>query len=167
VEDKIIEKVDEKIKEIVDDEITPNNLDYLYKLSKIKHVTKEGKNTMRYNEYGNYRDYNGRGNYGRGGYGNYNEYGNYGDGSYGEYNDGYNARGRDSKYRGYGHLDRMYGEYGRYSENRERYGAGQETDKSFHYMIESLEDFIKVLQEEAQTPQQKQMLNEALQRSMR
>lgn len=78
----------------------------------------------------------------------------------------YGRRGVDSKYRGYGHLDRMADEYGRYQESRERYGASQETDKSFHYMLEALEDYIKVLNEEAETQQQKQMLMETLQRSM-
>lgn len=34
-------------------------------------------------------------------------------------------------------------------------------------MAKALEDFIRVLHEEAETPQQKQMLNETLQRSMR
>ena len=72
----------------------------------------------------------------------------------------------DMKYRGDDELDRMSGEYGRYQESR-RYGAGEETDKSFHYMVKALEDFIKVLHEEAETPQQHQMLNETLQRSMR
>ena len=52
-------------------------------------------------------------------------------------------------------------------DNRSRYGASEETDKSFHYMVKALEDFIKVLHEETETPQQKQMLNETLQRSMR
>ena len=62
----------------------------------------------------------------------------------------------------------MYDDYGRYMESRERYGAGdQETDKSFHYMVKALEDFIKVLHEEAETPQQKQQLMESLQNSMR
>jgi hypothetical protein len=70
------------------------------------------------------------------------------------------------KYRGEEELDRMHGEYGRYMDNRNRYGAGEETDRSFHYMVKSLEDFIKVLHEEAETPQQKQQLKEALQRSM-
>ena len=60
----------------------------------------------------------------------------------------------------------MYDEYGRYMESRERYGAGEETDKSFHYMVKALEDFIKVLHEEAETPQQKQQLRDSLQRSM-
>ena len=70
------------------------------------------------------------------------------------------------KYRGYDEMDRMMGEYGRYQESR-RYGGPEETDKSFHYMVKALEDFIMVLKEEAETPQQKQMLNETLQRSMR
>ena len=158
MEEKTIEKVNEKIKEIVDDEITPNNLDYLYKLSKIKHLTKEDKN-MNYNGYNNYGEY-GRDSYGRERYGNYNNYGEYGRGSY-------NARGRDMKYRGDDSLDRMANEYGRYMENRERYGAGKETEESYRYMTEALKDFTKYLFEIAETPQQKQMLMDALQNSMR
>lgn len=86
--------------------------------------------------------------------------------TYGRYNN-YGARGYDMKYRGYDHLDRLSGEYNRYNESRERYGNNEDTDKSYHYMIKALEDFIMVLHEEAETPQQKQMLNETLQRSMR
>ena len=102
------------------------------------------------------------GNYGRAGYDAYgrNEYGNYGRDSYGR-------RGYDMKYRGEDELDRMSGEYGRYMESRSRYGAGEETDKSFHYMVKALEDFIRVLHEEAETPQQKQELMQVLQNSMR
>ena len=161
MEEKIITKVEEKIKEILDEDINPNNLDYLVKLSKIKHLAKEDKEM--YGNYGNYGNYGanyGRGGYGNYGRGNYGEYGNYGEGSYGR-------RGRDARYRGDEELDRMAGEYGRYQESRNRYGAGEETDKSFHYMVKALEDFVKVLYEEAETPQQKQMLNETLQRSMR
>jgi len=160
MEDKVLEKVDEKIKEIIDSDINVNNIDNLYKLSKIKHMTKEDKNM----NYGNYGNYNGRGP-GRGSYG---EYGRGGYGNYGEYGEGsYGRRGRDSRYRGDDSIDRMSGEYGRYMENRSRYGASEETDKSFHYMVKALEDFICVLQEEADSPSQKQMLNEALQRNMR
>ena len=65
------------------------------------------------------------------------------------------------KYGGEEEADRMAGE-------RERYGANdQETDKSFHYMVKALEDFIMVLKQEAESPQQKQQLMEALQNSMR
>ena len=157
MEEKLIEKTDEQIKNILETGINTNNLENLYKLSKIRHMAKEDKDM-----YGNYGNYSGRGpghgaygEYGRGNYGNYGEYGNYG------------RRGYDMKYRGDDELDRMAGEYGRYQESRSRYGASEETDKSFHYMVKALEDFIKVLHEEAETPQQHQMLNETLQRSMR
>lgn len=120
------------------------------------------------NNYGNYGARRpGYDSYGRENYG---EYGNYGEGSYGEYGRGgsYGRRGRDMKYRGDDSLDRMSGEYGRYMESRERYGAGsQETDKSFMYMVKALEDFIMVLKEEADSPQQKQQLMQSLQNSMR
>ena len=158
MENKVIEKTEEEIKKIIDEGLNINNLDTLYKLSKIKHMAKEDEN-MNYGNYGARRPgYDSYGNYGEYGRGNYGEYGNYGN---------YGARGYDRKYRGHEHLDRMAGEYGRYSENRERYGAGEETDKSFHYMLEALKDFIRVLHEESNTPQQKQELNQALQSSMR
>lgn len=157
--EKLEKKTEESITKILDEGINTNNLDHLYKLTKINHMAKEDENM----NYGNYGNYNGRGP-GHGSYGNYGEYGrdNYGD--YGRGN--YGARGRDMRYRGEDELDRMYGEYGRYQESRSRYGAGEETDKSFHYMVKALEDFIKVLHEEADTPQQKQQLRESLQRSM-
>lgn len=143
-------KTEESINKILKEGITTNNLDHLYKLTKINKMSKEEDNM-----YGNYGNYNGR----RAGYDTYGreEYGNYGN---------YGRRGYDMKYRGEEELDRMHGEYGRYMDNRNRYGAGEETDKSFRYMIKSLEDFIRVLHEEAETPQQKQQLKEALQRSM-
>ena len=150
MEDRLLEKVDEKINQILDEDINVNNLEYLYKLSKIKHYTKEDKDM-----YGNYGRRPGYDSYGRG-------YGNYG-----EYDRSYGRRGYDMKYRGDDSLDRMSGEYGRYMESRQRYGAGEETDKSFHYMVKALEDFIQVLHEEAETEPQRQMLRETLQRSMR
>ena len=156
MEDKVIEKVDEKIKHILDEDINTNNLDHLYKLSKIKHMAKEDKEM--YGEYGNYGRRAGYDAYGRGDYRGYNNYGR----------DEYGRRGYDMKYRGNEHLDRIYDDYGRYMESRERYGANdQETDKSFHYMVKALEDFIMVLKEEAETPQQKQQLMQSLQNSMR
>ena len=156
MEEKVIEKVDKSIEKIVNEGITTNNLEHLYKLSKIKHLAKEDKN-MNYNEYGNYGarrpGYDSYGRY-------YGEYNNYGEGSYGR-------QGRDMRYRGDEHLSRMSNEYGRYMESRNRYGAGEETDKSFHYMVKALEDFIMVLKEEADSPEQKQQLMQSLQNSMR
>ena len=155
--EKLEKKTEESINKILDEGITTNNLDHLYKLTKINHIAKEGENM----NYGNYSNYGARrpgyDSYGRDNYG---EYGNYGE--------NYGRRGRDMKYRGDDSLDRMSGEYGRYMESRQRYGAGsQESDKSFHYMVKALEDFVMVLKEEAETPQQKQQLMETLQNSVR
>ena len=159
MEDKVIEKTEESIKKIIDDGITTNNLDHLYKLSKIKHMAKEDKEM-----YGNYSGRRaGYDSYGRGNYGNYEGYGNYSE--YGRGN--YGARGRDMRYRGDDYMDRMSNEYGRYMESRERYGTGEESDKAFHFMTKALGEYLDFLHEEADTPQKKQMLNETLQNSMR
>ena len=153
MEEDLKKKTEESIKRILKEGITTTNLDHLYKLSKINHIAKE-EDSM-YGEYGNYGEYGARG--GRGG--SYGEYGNYGE---------YGARRGRRRYRGDDYMDRMSEEYGRYQESRQRYGANdQETDKSFHYMVKALEDFIKVLEEEAENPQQKQQLRQALQNSMR
>lgn len=159
--EKLQKKSEESINKILDEGITTNNLDHLYKLVDIYKDAKEVEN-MNYGEYGNYGGRGpGHGSYGRENYGEYGNYGNYGRDSYGR-------RGYDMKYRGDDSLDRMSGEYGRYMESRSRYGAGsQESDKSFHYMVKALEDFIMVLKEEAESPEQKQQLMQALQNSMR
>ena len=150
--EKLKEKTEESINNILNEGITTNNLEHLYKLSKINHIAKE-EESMNYGTYGR----PGYDSYGRNYYRGYDNYGR----------DEYGRRGYDMKYRGEEENDRMMGEYGRYMENRNRYGASEETDKSFHYMIKALEDFIKVLHEEAETPQQKQQLTQALQNSMR
>ena len=144
VEDRVVEKTEEIIKQILEEGINTNNIDNLYKLSKIKHIAKEDKDM--------YNNYGGR----RAGYD-----------SYGYYGDNYGRRGYDMKYRGEEEIDRMHNEYGRYMESRNRYGASEETDKSFHYMVKALDDFIRVLYEEADNPQQKQELMQTLQNSMR
>ena len=146
---ELLKQTEEKIKEILENEISPSNIEHLDKLVDIYKDTKEVESM-------NYGNYGGR----RAGYDSYGRYEDYGRDSYGR-------RGYDMKYRGDESLDRMYGEYGRYQESRSRYGAGEETDKSFHYMVKALEDFIMVLKEEAETPQQKQMLMQSLQSSTR
>lgn len=146
----------EKIKEINESDITPNNIDNLGKLIDIVKDIKEVESMYNYGNYG-------RGSYGeygrRAGYDSYGNYDNYG-------RDEYGRRGRDMKYRGDDELDRLSGEYGRYMENRSRYGAGEETDKSFFHMTEAYKDFGKVLQETAETPKQQQMLRDAVQSMM-
>ena len=142
MEQKLEETTKKSIEKILNEGLTTNNLDYLYKLAKINHIAKEDKDM--YNDYGRYGRTPGHGSYGE-----------------------YGRRGYDMKYRGDESLDRMAGEYGRYQESKSRYGASEETDKSFHYMVKALEDFIMVLKEEADTPEQKQQLMQSLQNSMR
>ena len=149
--EELIKKSKEAIERTIKEGITTTNIDNLYKLVDIYKDAKEVED-MNYGNYGGRRA--GYDTYGRDGYGNYGR-------------DNYGRRGYDMRYRGDEEIDRMSGEYGRYMENRNRYGASEETDKSFHYMIKALEDFIMVLHEEAETPMQKQQLNEALQKSMR
>ena len=153
----------DKVKNLLEEsnnEITGNNLEAIgdlvdiYKdICNVEYWYEKEDNEM----YGN----NGRDSYGEYGRGYYGEYGRRG-------RDYYGRRERDSRgrYRGDDEMDRMMGEYGRYMESRNRYGAGEETDKSFHYMVKALEDFIKVLHEEADTEQQRQMLRETIQRSV-
>ena len=157
MEEEVAKKSSEAIKRIMKDGIATTNIDNLYKLVDIYKDMKEVESMNNYGEYNEYRDYNGRGP-GHGSYGEYNR------GRYGEYNEGYNARGRDSKYRGYGHLDRMYNEYGNYSYGRERYGANEDTKKSLEYMLRSMEDFARMLKEEAQSQEEVNMIKQTAQR---
>lgn len=156
---------EEKIKSLLEEsqgEINMNNLEVFGELIDIhKDIANEEYWCMKEESemYGNYND-------GRGGYGNYGEYGRYGRESYGR--EQYGRRERDSRgrYKGHDYIDNMYSDYGRYEENRGRYGASEETDKAFHYMNKSLEDFIRYLFEDADDDQQRQMIRETLQRSM-
>lgn len=146
MEHKLIDKTSELIDQILDEGINTSNLDPLYKLTKIKHIAKEDKDM--YREYGNYY---GRDNYGRGDYRGYNDYG---------------RRERDGRgrYRGHEHLDRAYDYYGRYEEGRERYGANEDTKRSLKYMLESMEDFARMLREEAQSQDEIEMIRQTAQR---
>ena len=148
---------EDKIKELLEEsqgEITGNNLEALGELIDIhKDIAneeywceKEEGEGMRYGHYDyDHRDYD---RYGR---------------------DEYGTRRRDSRgrYRGHDYLDDMYDYYGRYMESRGRYGDSEDKNMSYHYMVKALEDFIKVLEEEAESTEQKQMLHQALQNAMR
>ena len=153
MEEKLQKKAKEAIERILKDGIATTNLDHLYKLTKINHMLKEEENMN--NNYGNY---NGRGPT-HGSYGNYNEYR-----AYDNYNDGYGRRGYDAKYRGHEYMDRMYNEYGRYMEDKQHYGANEDTKRSLQYMLKSMEDFARMLKEEAQSQEEVQMIRETAQR---
>ena len=140
MDEKLLTKTQEAINRILKEGIATTNLDHLYKLTKIKHMIKEEENM--YNEYN-------RGNYG-------NEYGRYGN--------EYGRRGYDAKYRGHEYMDRMYNEYGRYEEARERYGANEDTKRSLKYMLESMEDFARMLKNEAKSQEEVEMIKQTAQR---
>ena len=154
MEEKVLEASKKSIQNIIKEGIATTNIDNLGKLVDIYKDIKEVESM-------NYGEYNGRGpghgSYGRDNYGEYNR-------GYGEYNNGYGRRGVDSKYRGYGHLDRMYNEYGNYSYGRERYGANEDTKRSLEYMLRSMEDFARMLKEEAQSQEEVNMIKQTAQR---
>ena len=89
---------------------------------------------------------------------------------YGRYDrrgrDSYGRRERDSRgrYRGHDYMDEMYDEYSKYMESRSRYGANEDTRKSLEYMLRSMEDFARMLKEDAGSEQEVQMIRDTAQR---
>ena len=89
---------------------------------------------------------------------------------YGRYDrrgrDSYGRRERDSRgrYRGHDYMDEMYDEYSKYMEGRSRYGANEDTRKSLEYMLRSMEDFARMLKEDAGSEQEVQMIRDTAQR---
>ena len=163
--EKIIHKdlkyaTEDTIKKLLEEnqgEINMNNLEALGELIDIhKDIANEEYWCMKEESemYGNYND-------GRGGYGNYDRYGR---DSYGR--DSYGRRERDSRgrYRGHDYMDEMYEYYGRYMEGRQRYGANEDTMKSLKYMLESMEDFARMLREDAQSQEEIEMIRQTAQR---
>lgn len=147
---RVIDETKKYINQIMDEGIEQgNNLEYLDKLIDIQkdaykiECMKEDKDM--YRTYGNYPSYN---------------YGRY------DRDDKYGRRERDSRgrYRGHDHLDKMYDDYGRYMESRERYGAGDDTKRSLEYMLHSMEDFARMLREDAASQEEVQMIRDTAQR---
>jgi len=92
-------------------------------------------------------------------YGNdYREYGRSGmrgTGPYSRYNGG---RG-SGRYRGYDMIDDMRDEYGNYSESR-NYGAEGESMKSLDYMLKATHQFIRMLDEEAGSEEERDLIRQ-------
>ena len=147
MEHRVIDETKKYINQIMDEGIDQgNNLEYLDKLIDIQKdaykikCMKEDKDM-----YGNYPSHN---------------YGRY------DMDDHYGARSRDSRgrYRGHDHLDRIVDHYGRYMESRERYGAGEDTKRSLEYMLHSMEDFARMLREDATSQEEVDMIRQSAQR---
>lgn len=133
-----------------------NNLEHLYKIVDIEkdiNEIEEGEK-MKYGRYNNYSNSYG---YGRDGYGR-ERYNNYSE------RESYGRRGYDAKYRGNEYLEDMHEFYGRYEENKERYGASEDTIKPLKYMLESMEDFAKMLKENANSEEEVNMIRQTAQR---
>ena len=162
---KVKNETEKVIKNILEQGIKPDNIDYLYKLIDVhkdvaneEHWDDEEKEEtgMRYS-------------YGReGGYGAYSE-GSYGRrrqrDSRGRYMEGgnYGRRGVDAKYRGHDLIEDVYQNYGNYSEGREEYGRGnygakEDTMKSLEYMLQSVVEFITMLKDEAGSQEEFEMI---------
>jgi len=102
-------------------------------------------------------------------YGNYNAYNDYGArmrDSRGRFMGDYGRRGVPGtgrgRYRGYGYLDEMAESYGNYNASKysDSYGAEQEGTKALEYMLKSVHQFIKMLKEEASSPEESELIQE-------
>lgn len=150
LEDKVLEKVESKITELVDTEgVKKENVDYLGKLIDIhkdlkneNYWEKKEENIMYMrDDYENdYRGGRSRDSRGR-----------------------YMGDRRSESYRGQRVLDEMYDGYRNYSDGREEYnrgnyGAKGETMKSLEYMLGSVTDFIEMLQRDAGSQEEIDMI---------
>lgn len=158
LKETLCDQIEEELKNISQQRVQQGNVEYLYKLIDVKkdikniEYWKEKIDIMR-NRYSDYGDY-----------GAYGEYGEYGDSygrrmrdSRGRYMD-YSARGN---YRGDEMMDDMNREYHNYSDYRDSYGAGEPTTKSLTRMLQSLEDFMRMLKNEAKSEKEMQMIKES------
>lgn len=133
--DKVKEKVEKIINEMSERELEPNDIDMLGKLVDIhKDIANERYWEVKEMRYGNYRR---------------DEY-DYDDMSYGRNR----RRDKRGRYMKSGRaMDDMYSTYDRYDESRS-YGDRGETTKSLEYMMASAYDFICMLEEEASTDEE-------------
>lgn len=160
LKNKSVDKI-KKLLEENNNDITGNNLESIGKLldihkdiANIEYWKEKEANNM----YGTY--------YGRNpGHGSYGNYGNDGYGDYRDYNgDAYGRRGYDMRYKGHEYLDNMYRDYGRYEEGRQRYGANEDTKRSLEYMLRSMENFARMLKEDAKSQEEVEMIRQTAQR---
>ena len=133
-------EVERIIKQIIENGLITENIEFLYKLIDIhkdienEKYWKEKEENMMYRDYDNYSGGRSRDSRGR-------------------YMDSYGRRGVPGtgrgRYRGYDMIEEMGEHYGDYSEGRDNYGNDRETEKSFDKMLQSLEDFTYLIMQEA------------------
>lgn len=150
MDDKVKELVEKGINKTIEDGIQTSNLDTLGKLvdiykdiANIEHWKKEEENDMRYDR--RYREY-GREQYGR---------------------DSYGRRRRDSRgrYMGDEMMNDMHEAYRDYSDGREEmnmgnYSAKDDTMKSLEYMMQSVVQFIEMLEKDANSQEEIEIIKD-------
>lgn len=150
MDDKVKELVEKGINKTIEDGIQTSNLDTLGKLvdiykdiANIEHWKKEEENDMRYDR--RYRDYI-REPYSR---------------------EPYGRRRRDSRgrYMGDEMMNDMHEAYRDYSDGREEmnmgnYGAKDDTMKSLEYMMQSVVQFIEMLERDANSQEEVEMIKD-------
>lgn len=163
-EKTMIEKVKEETERIIccviEQGIDSSNVEYLGKVVDIhKDVSneeywekKKEDMDMRYKNYG-------RNSYGNDSYGIEGNFGRRTRDSRGRYS----ARGRDDKYRGEDTLSEMYRNYEGYSEGKEQYsrgnyGAKEDTMESLDYMLQSVVEFIQMLEQDADSQEEIELI---------
>lgn len=161
--DKILEKSEEKINQILEEDIRPENLDSLGKLIDIhKDISNEKYWKMKEENIMRYRDSYGDDSYGRRGVRGTGPYSRYREGgSYGRRGVPGTGRGR---YRGEDMLDDMYEKYQGYSEAKEEYrdsgsyGAKDDSIESLDKMLKGITEFMKCLKEDADSQEEVQLV---------
>lgn len=156
----LCEQIEKQLKEISEQEVQPNNIEYLDKLIDIKKdILKIEKMKEESDMYGNYSEY-GEGSYGRrgvrgSGRGSYNE-GNYG------------RRGGGRRYRGEDMLDEAYEAYRAYNEGASygNYGTPESMQK-IEIMADSLMDFVEHIRKTAKTPEERELIDRKIQEMSR
>lgn len=164
INNQIKDNVEEKIEKILETGINIENIDLLYKLvdihkdienEKYWNKKKEVYENMNYRNYGEYPDeytiYNRRGMAGMGR--------GYGEGNYGRRG----VPGTGRRYRGEDMLEDMHENYNNYSESKEEYGRGnygaeEDTMRSLDYMLKSVVQFIKMLEEDAGSEEEMKLI---------
>lgn len=153
IEEKLKNETERLMECILEEGISSDNVELLGEIVDIHkdlanedywNIKKEAMN-MRYSNYG--RDYQREGqsmNYGR---------------RRRDSKGRYMESNRGGRYRGHDMIDEMYDHYGNYSEGREQYGRGnynakEDTMMSLEYMLESMVDFVEMLQEDASSQEE-------------
>lgn len=150
MDDKVKELVEKGINKTIEDGIQTSNLDTLGKLvdiykdiANVEHWKKEEENDMRYDR--RYRDYT-REPYSR---------------------EPYGRRRRDSRgrYMGDEMMNDMHEAYRDYSDGREEmnmgnYSAKDDTMKSLEYMMQSVVQFIEMLERDANSQEEVEMIKD-------